>query len=200
MTLSRTVISHLRTELAKPDPWQLESSPYEQARYRIMLDMIGGSTFEHALEVGCAAGAFTELLAPHCKRLRVVDVLPAAIARCRRRLTDHEFVDYAVGDIAEVTGWDETYDLIVIAEVLYYVNCSASIEAIATRLGSWLRPGGTLIFGSAIDATSAAWGLPFGAESAMATLARELSERARVPCVGESPNERSLIVRYGRDA
>uniref|UniRef100_UPI001FC7DEFA nodulation S family protein n=2 Tax=Paraburkholderia TaxID=1822464 RepID=UPI001FC7DEFA len=67
----------LRRELDADDPWRLDSNPFEHERHRQMLRMaLSQGSVTNALEVGCAGGAFTEKLAPHCQRLTVIDIVP----------------------------------------------------------------------------------------------------------------------------
>ena len=74
------VAAHLASEISAPDPWRLQSNPFEHRRYAIMLDMIRARGHaSQALEIGCAAGIFSELLAPLCTNLHIVDVMPQAI-------------------------------------------------------------------------------------------------------------------------
>ena len=82
MTQLLDVPRHLRAEMTKADPWGLESNPFEHRRYAIMLDMIRSwGRSERGLEIGCAAGAFTQMLSPHCDSLHVVDVMAEAVQR-----------------------------------------------------------------------------------------------------------------------
>ncbi len=199
--LSRDVLHHLSAELARPDPWRLQQNPFEQARYTLMLQMLeGDKRYDSGLEIGCAAGAFTERLAERCARLRVVDVLPEAIRRCRARLAGLSSVHYTVADISEEIGWNETYDLVVVSEVFYYLQDLRAIHRVVTRLYPLVRRGGIVIFGSAADAVVRRWGLEHGAETAMAEWTTLFREVERHVCRGPSPNECALLVKYTRDA
>jgi 2-polyprenyl-3-methyl-5-hydroxy-6-metoxy-1,4-benzoquinol methylase len=199
--LSTGVLEHLRTELARDDPWSLETNLYEQSRYSVMLEFMAQSgKFVSGLEVGCAAGAFTSQMVQRCERLRVVDVLPAAIARCRQRLAGCQNIQFSVADIAEIDGWNESYDLIVIAEVLYYLEAREKIVQTVAKLGKWLKPGGLVIFGSATDSVSSRWGLSYGAETAMSEWSKELREVERRSCIGLTLDDFSLFVKYVRNA
>src|SRR2546421_151113 len=108
--------AHLAQELAADDPWRLEGNPFESRRYEAMLRLIRSrGRIDRALEVGCAAGAFTERLVPHCDDLHVIDIQPQAIDRARRRLGDGAKVTWAVAS-ADADSASEPYDLIVVAE------------------------------------------------------------------------------------
>lgn len=199
--LSPHVMEHLRTEISKEDPWLLETKPFDQARYAAMLDMLGDlSKYKSILEVGCAAGSFTHYLASRAQRLRVVDVMREAIRKCRRRLATEQGVIFCVEDISETEGWGETYDLIVISEVLYYLESRDRIAEVVAKVQTWLTPDGELIFGSAIDSVSSMWGMPCGAETAVEEFSKYLHETERRAVTGTSLDEHSLIVKYRRDA
>ena len=197
--LSDAVMAHLNEEIRKPDPWGLDRNAYEQHRYARMLELLSHEArFGHAFEVGCAAGAFTERLAVCCDHLHVVDILPAAIERCRGRLHQCKHITYSIGDVLAIREQPGFYDLIVAAEVLYYLPNRASIAEATRKLASGLRPGGTLLFGSAIDRICELWGLAFGAETVMNELERWLVKRVQTTCIGSSINENSIIASYTR--
>src|SRR5687768_675336 len=48
---------------SRGDPWALEMSPYEDHRYRLLLDSLSDRHYDKVLEIGCGAGAFTRRLA-----------------------------------------------------------------------------------------------------------------------------------------
>jgi SAM-dependent methyltransferase len=198
---SASVLKHLRDELASSDPWAIETNPYERLRYDATLELLDqNGPFENGLEIGCAAGVFSCHLAERCARLRITDLMPRAITRCRRRLRGRDGVVFSVADIADCSDWGETYDLIVLCEVLYYLDDDLAIERTVAKIADWLRPGGLLIFGSATDAATRSWGLAGGAETAMAAWTKALREVRRISCRGADPDERAVVVAYVRDA
>ncbi|MEK9280953.1 MULTISPECIES: nodulation methyltransferase NodS [unclassified Bradyrhizobium] len=186
----------LERELAVDDPWRLDSSSFEQERYAQMLRMSRcNGDVAYALEVGCAAGAFTDMLAPLCERLTVVDVMPQAIERARLRTRKWSHITWVNCDIQRFST-TEQFDLIVVAEVLYYLNDIVEMHAAIRNLVSMLAPNGALIFGSARDATCQRWGHAAGAETVIALFNESLSEVERLHCHTESVNEDCLIVRF----
>jgi 2-polyprenyl-3-methyl-5-hydroxy-6-metoxy-1,4-benzoquinol methylase len=198
---SDAILKHLRDKLAGSDPWAIESNPFERLRYETTLDLLNQhGPFDSGLEIGCAAGVFSLQLAERCARLRIADLMPQAITRCRRRLRGRDGVVFSVADIADCDGWGETYDLIVLCEVLYYLDDDIAIERTVTKVAHWLRTGGVLVFGSATDAATRSWGLAGGAETAMAEWSKTLREVGRVSCRGAKPDERAVVVAYVRDA
>ncbi|MCV3211052.1 nodulation S family protein [Mesorhizobium sp. YC-39] len=186
----------LKQELAADDPWRLDGNPFEQERYMQMLQLsFSQGPVMNALEVGCAAGAFTEKLAPYCQRLTVVDVVPRAIDLARQRVNKLPHISWIVSDVQQFST-DELFDLIVVAEVLYYVEGIAEMRAAIGNLVRLLAPGGHLVFGSARDALCRRWGHAAGAETVLAILNESLVEVERLQCRGESDNEDCLLARF----
>ncbi|WP_420969668.1 SAM-dependent methyltransferase [Bradyrhizobium sp. B120] len=67
--------------MAVGEPWRLDRNSFEQERYAQMLRIARrNGDVRRAFDVGCPAGVFTEMLAPHCQRITVLDVMPRAIA------------------------------------------------------------------------------------------------------------------------
>ncbi|WP_439373330.1 nodulation methyltransferase NodS [Bradyrhizobium sp. DASA03120] len=190
----------LERELAAGDPWQLDGNPFERERHAQMLRLSLADGFVmNALEVGCAAGAFTEKLAPHCERLTVVDVVPRAIDRASLRTKQWSHITWIVSDIEQFSR-AERFDLIVVAEVLYYLRDVAEMRTAVSNLVSMLAPDGHLVFGSARDATCRGWGHAAGAETIIAMLSETLVEVERVQCQGESASEDCLLARFRNSA
>ena len=132
------------------DPWDLETSPFEQAKYDAQLALIdaGGRRYGRALEIGCAAGAFTRRLATRCESVVALDIAEPAIALARSR-TRATNVDYRVGNIMQ---WDaeldDNWDLVVLAETVCYLGWLYpffDVAWLAHRLHEGTRPGGRLL-------------------------------------------------------
>ncbi len=186
----------LDVELASDDPWELDGNPFERERHTQMLRLsLSRGIINNALEVGCAAGAFTEKLAPHCQRLTVVDVMPRAIGRACQRTKRWSHITWIAADIRQFMA-QELFDLIVVAEVLYYLEDIKDMQAAIRNLVRMLAPGGHLVFGSARDAPCRHWGHAAGAETVISMLTEILVEVERVQCQGESANEDCLLVYF----
>ncbi|MGE4064897.1 MAG: SAM-dependent methyltransferase [Rhodospirillaceae bacterium] len=197
MTVQVDVIAHLRTEISAPDPWLLASNPFEHKRYAIMLNMIAArGPFASALEVGCAAGFFTKLLADRCASLHVVDVLPEAIERARRHVGARPHVTWEAASIESHLAKNRTFDLIVVAEVLAYLPDYKTLKEVVRDLCRRVRPGGLLIFGSAVDETCRRWGLLAGAETIMAEMDKQMFAVDRTSCKGSYWGENSIVAAY----
>lgn len=191
------IAAHLHAELARDDPWGLDANPFETRRFAAMLDLIRPrAPFRRGLEVGCAAGAFTAELAPLCGRLDVVDVIPAALDRAAERLGRPAHVTWQVADVAEARFEPGAYDLIVAAEVLYYLDDRDALARAVESLTGALAPDGLLVLGSAVDEAAIRWGLIGGAETAMALLSSRLGSAGMTTCRGADAGEHCLIVGY----
>jgi predicted TPR repeat methyltransferase len=101
------------------DPWDFETSEYEQKKYARTLAVLGRRTFRRALEAGASIGVFTEMLADRCDELLAVDVSERAVAEARRRLSGRGHVRVKRRTLPEEMP-DGPFDLIVASEVLYY--------------------------------------------------------------------------------
>ena len=128
------------------DPWDLDFSELDQRRYARQLELLAGRRYERALEIGCAGGSFTRLLAPLCDELVAVDISEHAIARARGASDGAAGVDYRIANVMELDLEHEgTWDLVVIAETSYYIGWlypMFELGWLAHSLNAATRPGG----------------------------------------------------------
>ena len=145
-----------RTELNREferrrDPWDYAGVPYQGDRIRREVELLdsarGKARFARALEVGCAEGMFTELLAERCDSLLAVDISRVALARARQRRDWNGCVSFAEFDL-RVDPIPDTYDLIVIVHTLEYIRNPILIRRARAKLVNALRPGGHLLVGT----------------------------------------------------
>ena len=145
-----------RTELnhefeRREDPWDYASVSYQGSRIRAEVEMLdavrGEARFGKALEVGCAEGMFTEMLAPRCESLLAVDISAVALARARQRLGGVEHVRFEAWDL-RVDPIPDTYDLIVMIHALEYIRNPIYVRRARAKLVEGLRPGGYLLVGT----------------------------------------------------
>lgn len=125
-----------------PDPWHLRTSPYEGERARASLQVLAGRCYGRALEVGCGEGTFTARLLERCDHVVGVDFSELALRRARRRFAGDGRVELRRLDV-RVEDLDQSFDLVVCAELLYYMNARER-ERVADRLVRWVAPGGRL--------------------------------------------------------
>jgi len=138
---------------SKGDPWDLETHPFERAKYEAQLALLDadrgpGRKYGKALEIGCAAGAFTRRLAPRCERVVAIDIAQPAIALARERTTAPN-VEYLLVNAME---WKEglagDWDLVVCAETMCYLGWLYpffDVAYFAHCLFEGTRPGGRLL-------------------------------------------------------
>jgi SAM-dependent methyltransferase len=125
-----------------PDPWDYETSTYEQAKYRRTLAALPERTGASA-ELGCSVGVFTAMLAPRCESLLAVDFSPTALAHARQRLAGIDNVELSRRTLPEQMPAGP-FETIVCAEILYYWSAPLVREGLR-RIEAALAPGGTLL-------------------------------------------------------
>jgi SAM-dependent methyltransferase len=130
----------------KGDYWELDTAGYERERYCAIIAALRGYRYERVLEIGCGAGAFTELLLPLTDRLSGIDVSPTAAERAARRCPSAEFhcEDVFSHDFAK----DPPWDLLVMSETIYYIGWLRSFFEVTWLARDMLRsmaPGGRLL-------------------------------------------------------
>lgn len=126
-----------------PDPWDFETSPYEQAKRRATLDACGEQRRLATLELGAANGVLAAELAMNSASLVAIEATPTAAALARERLEPllgSVVVEGLIpGDVPP-----GPYDLIVASEILYYLD-EPSYQRTLEQLDEWLAPGGRLV-------------------------------------------------------
>lgn len=127
------------------DPWNYDSR-YEQDRYRQALRMLPPEPVAFALELACAEGHFTRMLAARVGRLLAADISDTALQRARARCAGAAIanVSFASMDLIEDPLPDNA-DLIVCSEVLYDLETRDELAAVAGKLAAALAPGGRLL-------------------------------------------------------
>jgi SAM-dependent methyltransferase len=122
---------------AKPDPWDFVTSPYEAEKYAATLAALPRPRYASALEVGCSVGVLTEALARRCDAVLAIDVADAALAQARARNQAHHHAQFHRAQFpAEMPADLPTggFDLILLSEVLYYLDAATIVDAALTTL------------------------------------------------------------------
>jgi SAM-dependent methyltransferase len=132
---------------ADPFAAELPQYRYQQRKYNSLLSMLPQRRYQSALDVGCGLGAFTRKLAPFADSVLGVDISAVAVARAWKLSADHPNVKYSMEAVLESPGSHAAFDLIVLADTLYYVEPldAERIRGIAYNLASKLLPGGLLL-------------------------------------------------------
>ena len=153
---------------AEADPWRYQTA-FEQRKYEQTLSLVPNPAPRRALEIACAEGEFSRLLAARVGHLTATDISTVALDRAALRCAGVPNVtfarlDFAVDDIAG------PWDLITCSEVLYYLQDHTALAAVARRLAAALAPGGVLVMahcnvaGDDPTETGLDWDVPFGAK------------------------------------
>ena len=126
-----------------PDPWQFESSWYEQRKYGLTMAALPERRYRSGFEPGCSIGVLSSLLAQRCDRLLATDIVPDAVRRARDRCRE------SLGTLVEVRAIPEQwptgpFDLVVLSEIAYYFDVSGLNEIMANVLAS-TTPGATVV-------------------------------------------------------
>lgn len=115
------------------DPWNFESSQYEQDRLQFLSEIVKRYSHETILEVGCAEGVFTERLYGLSKQVVAIDVSPTALARAKQRCPEVMFFQKSLQEFS----WTHKFDMVVCSETLYYIKDVAEAIDKLTSLGKY---------------------------------------------------------------
>jgi len=130
------------------DPFGFDENPNEQLKFRRTLEVSGEGSLGSVLEIGCAVGSFTELLAPRATQVLAIDVSAPAIEQARQRLDQYPHVRVETRTLpAEFP--DGPFDLIIASDVLYYLPVD-DLRVCLRQIEAALNPGGALV---AVDYT-----------------------------------------------
>jgi SAM-dependent methyltransferase len=125
------------------DPWNFETSHYEREKYLASLAALPLERYRRAFEVGGSIGVLTRMLADRCDRLLSIDVSSLAQRRAQVRCADQPQVEFQIMQFPGETP-NQTFDLIVLSEVGYYLSEKDLLIARAWIVNA-LRPGGHLL-------------------------------------------------------
>lgn len=127
-----------------PDPWNFTASPYEHQKYAATLAALGGRHFHNAFEIGCSIGVFTRRLAARCTTLLAADIAEAALATARSNCRDLPHITFANLRVPEQWPAHQTFDLIIVSEVLYFLS-PPDIARVAAHAIASLAPQGVIL-------------------------------------------------------
>ncbi len=131
------------------DPWGLETSDFEHARYARLISMLDQPRYPRVLEIGCGAGAFSRLLAPLADRLLALDVSSEAITRAQQFQAAPNHVEFRVANIMDYKlNEEDPWDLIVLSETIYFLGWLYSffdVSWLVSELWAATRLGGQVL-------------------------------------------------------
>jgi 2-polyprenyl-3-methyl-5-hydroxy-6-metoxy-1,4-benzoquinol methylase len=171
-TISRGYFDELYTGQA--DPWQFEASEYEQAKYAVTLAALPRQRYKNALEIGCSIGVLTGRLALRCEALIALDIANAALESARARCGRLPHVTFQQAAVPR--DWPSgIYDLILLSEVIYYLDAS-DVGWLADRVASSVAPGGDILLVHWLGETH----YPLSGDEAAGRFIDKISKRAKL--------------------
>lgn len=126
-----------------PDPWHYQTRWYEQRKRAISLAVLPNPHYAIAIELGCSNGVFSESLAKRCDSLLCLDGNDKAVSLAKQRLNNLPHVTVQQAMIPQDLP-QQSFDLIVIGEILYYLT-ESEIQAVITWVKRQLSENGTLL-------------------------------------------------------
>jgi len=152
---------------ARSDPWGY-TRPYEVRKSEQILEIIPQRRYACALELACAEGHFTSLLAPRVEQLVAADISATALQRAAVKCANQKNIEFRELDLTK-DQFGGPYELIVCNEALYYMGDEATLRRVAGKIAKSLSPGGLFVTAHsnlvADDPQQPGfdWDLPFGA-------------------------------------
>lgn len=141
MTLPGSYFERMYAEA--DDPWSLETRWYEARKYELTVASLRRARYRNGFEPGCSIGVLTELLAPRCEQLLATDVVLEAVDATATRLSQQSSV--SVRSLRVPNEWpDETFDLIVLSELAYYLSFE-ELDLLVARATDSLATDGDLV-------------------------------------------------------
>jgi SAM-dependent methyltransferase len=134
-----------RLYLDHEDPWSYRSSEYERLKYQRTLESI--LQWRHGaravLEIGCSIGVFSKILSPHFERCTAIDISIEALRAATNYNRDAGNIRFLRQDLRSMDLGTQ-FDVIVCAEILYYILEKDSVKASQT-LSKHLAPDGIIV-------------------------------------------------------
>jgi SAM-dependent methyltransferase len=123
------------------DPWRFRTSAYERDKFQATLEAFARPRYQSGLEIGCAIGVLSALIASRCERLVAVDGSFTAIDEAsRQQLPNVRFLKAFLPDEFP----DGMFDLIVLSEVIYYFS-ELDLKTLAEKCLASLQPTAEMI-------------------------------------------------------
>jgi SAM-dependent methyltransferase len=131
------------------DPWKVRQRWYEQRKRSVLLACLPDQRYRRAYEPACGNGELTAALAQRAEYLAASDMSPEAVRLTQQRLqrehaSDASRVAVECQQLPQDWPKDASFDLIVISEMLYYLQ-EQDLLRLRQRCVDSLSPGGTLV-------------------------------------------------------
>ncbi len=139
---------------AQEDPWGYQTTSREQDRFRVALGQVRRQApeagFDRALEVGCAEGLFTALLAEHARSLLAVDISGIALDRASERCAGLGNVRFKRWDLRQDPLIGQ-FPLVVVMDVLDCFYRPSDLRSALAKLVESTEPGGYLLLSAKLQ-------------------------------------------------
>ncbi len=152
---TRSWFEHLSETQGFDDPaayYGHQASGYQRRRHAVICDSlkraeIGGENVR-LLDIGCGSGDLTNRIARTIGSDACIgiDFVDSVIAKARMRYPHHRF---EVGELMDMDFPDNSFDLVVASEVLYYLSDEMRVRWLE-EISRLLEPKGTLLFTSVL--------------------------------------------------
>jgi 2-polyprenyl-3-methyl-5-hydroxy-6-metoxy-1,4-benzoquinol methylase len=147
---SVTAFDRLYTDAPQNDPWasSLPQYQYQRRKYEALARLIPARPYRGALDLGCGLGLFTERLAERAQQVLGIDISAVAISCAADRSCALKNVQFRQGDIMALGSGLGCFDLVVVADALYYLPTpiqDETLEGVVARLAEMLAPDGIVL-------------------------------------------------------
>ncbi len=134
------------------DPWGYSRSPWEARRHAALVHACASSGAEWAMDVGCGTGHLLRALlhADAARSLVGIDISHRAVRHAARQGLGlpqgfrSQFLQVDIADDGR-SWFTDRFDLVVCADVLYYLPRQQLLTDVLDRLVSWMTPGASLV-------------------------------------------------------
>lgn len=125
------------------DPWNYQSDSCELRRYSRTLDSVKAAR-RSALELGSSIGIFTRILSLNFERVTAVDFSTEAMKTARVRTKDRSNITFIEAPLEKLS-LNDKFDVIICAEVFFYIDPEKESARICSMLAEHLAPEGNVI-------------------------------------------------------
>lgn len=139
-------IDDLQIERLANEPWYVSSRASQRDRFARCLKLLGFPEFQprRVLDVGCANGQFSSLLAKHSQEVIGIDINQQRIMDNQQRMAQEARLRFEQADFLQRSFEPESFDCISALEVLYYFSLEQQ-RLFFQKAYDCLRPGGRLL-------------------------------------------------------
>jgi SAM-dependent methyltransferase len=121
--ISQKAFSYFEELWARGDPWDIETSEFERQRCARLMEILPIERYSKALEIGCATGVFTRLIAQIADRILALDISATAIEHARKSWSGPKSTEFRVANIIEYDPRAEgPWDLVIMSDMIYYLG------------------------------------------------------------------------------